>query len=69
MNFPKRLLLSFRKVLAFPKASSSGFDSKTCFSTLVTYRKGAEKSFKRKASPSDDPARARNFITNLGSTR
>lgn len=30
-NFPKREELSLRTVLALPKASSRGFDSRTCY--------------------------------------
>jgi hypothetical protein len=34
MNFPKRELLLFLTVLAFPKLSRRGFESSSCFSTV-----------------------------------
>lgn len=34
INFPNRLELSFLVVLAFPKASKTGFESKSLFLTL-----------------------------------
>eukprot|EP00438_Fugacium_kawagutii_P000549 Skav223850 [mRNA] locus=scaffold2304:390000:390242:+ [translate_table: standard] len=54
MYFPKREEFSFRRVLAFPSASSTGIESRTCRST-----------FDMQDSVPPAPAKAKKRITNL----